>query len=228
MRVSVNPKHLEKTLLKAVEYSYGFIDGIEKGKKIFFDNLAKNVIAVLYKYIDSQAKANPSTLHHVYEWYQSGSPKARLFDLNYTISNIGLSIKSEFKQSRSVKENMTVPFYNKAKIMEEGIPVTITPKNSGVLRFEVDGDIVFTSNPVTVENPGGDYVVGSFERVFDEFMQVYFTQAFLKSSGASGPLTRLENPDIFKQNFKTGTKMGRSKGVSTGFKYIVNAKIAVE
>lgn len=223
--VRVDPKNLEDTLLMAVKYSYGFIDGVKRGKRIFLQNLGQNVIAILYKYIDSQASANPEALHHVYEWYLTGSPKARLFDLDYTVSNIGLSIKSNFKQSDSVKENMTVPFYNKAKIMEAGVPVTIKPRPAGVLRFEVDGDIVYTPNPVTVQNPGGNYVSGSFKRIFDEFMLVYFKQSFLR---ASELLDRLENPKLFKDNFKEGTKKGRSKGIATGFRYIVNAKIEVE
>ena len=225
MRVSVNPKNLEKTLINVIDYSYGFIEGAKKGKKIFLHNLGKNIIFILGKYIDSEAKANRFALHHVYEWYKTGSPSARLFDITYTVSNLGLSFKSEFTQSHTMSKDATAPFYNKAKIMEEGIPVTIKPKKESVLVFEVNGDTVVTPKAVTVMNPGGDEVVGSFERVFDEFMMVYFTQSFLKSSGL---FDYLENPKIYKDNFRAGSKMGKGKGVSTGFKFVVNAKIEVE
>ena len=61
--------------------------------------------------------------------------------------------------------------------MEEGIPVTITPRNSDVLVFEKDGETVFTKNSVNVDNPGGDATEGSFEKVIDSFFTKYFTQA---------------------------------------------------
>lgn len=225
MRISLDARSLEKQLFNIVDYSLGFIDGANKGKKIFLDNLGKNVIFVLGQYIDSQARSNRLALHHVYEWYQTGSPQARLFDLTYTVSNLGLSINSTFRQSQSVSRDGTEPFYNKAKIMESGTPVTITPRPGGALRFTDGGNEIFTKNPVVVRNPGGDEVVGSFEKTFDEFMMFYFTQAFLR---ASGILDYLKKPTIYKTNFAAGSKSGKSKGVSTGFKWITNAKIEVE
>ena len=225
MRILLNSKSLEKQLYNIVDYSLGFIDGANKGKRVFLDNVGKGVIFALGKYIDSQAKANPEALHHVYEWYQTGSPSGRLFTLTYTVSNVGLSINSTFRQSSTVKEDSTVPFYNKAKIMEDGIPVTISPRAGGALKFTVGGEEVFTRKPVKVENPGGVEVVGSFQRVFDEFMRFYFTQAFLR---ASGIMDYIQSPIIYKTNFAAGAKMGKSKGVSTGFKWIANAKIEVE
>jgi len=74
-------------------------------------------------------------LHHVYEWYQTGSPAARLFDINYISNQIGLSFNSTFRQSVSIKSGSKVPFYNKAQIIENGIPVTIRPVSSEVLSF---------------------------------------------------------------------------------------------
>ena len=66
---------------------------------------------------------------------------------------------------------------------------------------------------------------GSFERTFDEFMQRYFTQGFLR---ASGLFDYIKKPTIFKRNFAAGARSGKAKGVSTGFKWITNAKIEVE
>ena len=225
MRVSLVTNSFEKDLLNIANYSLGFLEGAQRGKKVFLDNLGRGVIFALNQYIDVEARANSSALHHVYEWYQTGSPQARLFDINYTVSNLGLSINSTFKQSKTIQEDGTTPFYNKARIMENGIPVVIKPKSNSSLRFYEGGQAVFTKKAVTVRNPGGNEVQGSFEKVFDEFMKKYFTQAFLRASGISDYIS---NPTIYKQNLKAGSKQGRSKGLSTGYKWITNAKIEVE
>ena len=214
-----------KQMNNIVNYSLGFLEGVDRGKKIFFDRLGKGAIEALAQYIDVQARANPKTLHHVYEWNQVSSPGARLFNLGYTVSNLGLSVNSTFRQSRSVSENMTTPFYNKAKIMEEGIPVTIRPTKSKVLKFNGPNGEIFTSRPVKVDSPGGDFVLGGFESAFDEFMTRYFKQSFLR---ASGVYDYIKKPTLYKKNFKTGSIAGRSKGIDTGFKWITNATIGVE
>jgi hypothetical protein len=225
MLININTKAFEKQLTNIANYSFGFLDGVNRGKKEFLNNLGKSVIFALGQYIDSEARANSRSLHHVYEWYKTGSPNSRLFDLNYTVSNLGLSINSTFRQSTTMKEDMTVPFYNKAKIMENGIPVVIKPKSNGALKFKEGGQEIFVRKNITVRNPGGEEVEGSFERVFDEFMRTYFTQAFLRSSGL---LSYLNKPVAYKKNFLAGSKMGRSKGIETGYKWIINAKVEVE
>ena len=220
--IKLSDKDLMRDLNNIIEYSFGFLDGIEKGKRIFLDNLGKDITELVKEYIDSSARVNPSRLHHVYEWYQTGSPDARLFDLNYTVSNIGLSFKSTFSQSRTIKNGSRTPFYDKARIMEDGIPVTIAPVKAKVLSFEIDGEQVFTKGPVVVENPGGNSQ-GGFESVVDQFFTQYFTQAFLRKSGA---LSELENVQIYKNNFAAGSKQGRGKGIETGYRWIVNAKVS--
>lgn len=225
MRVSLTVNSFEKQLMNIVDYSFGFLEGTQRGKKAFLDNIGKATIGALGQYIDLEARANSSALHHVYEWYQTGSPAARLFDIDYTVSNLGLSINSTFKQSRSVQTDTNTPFYNKAKIMEEGIPVVIKPKANSVLRFYEDGQTIFVKRPIVVRNPGGEEVQGSFERVFDEFMKRYFTQGFLR---ASGMFDYIQKPRVFKQNFAAGSRQGKSKGISTGYRWITNAKIEVE
>jgi len=219
--IKLNDKDLMRDLNNIIEYSFGFLDGIEKGKRIFLDNLGKDITELVKEYIDSSARVNPSRLHHVYEWYQTGSPDARLFDLNYTVSNIGLSFKSTFSQSRTIKNGSRTPFYDKARIMED-IPVTIAPVKAKVLSFEIDGEQVFSKGPVIVENPGGNSQ-GGFESVVDQFFTQYFTQAFLRKSGA---LSELENVQIYKNNFAAGSKQGRGKGIETGYRWIVNAKVS--
>jgi len=221
----MNASSLEKQLTNIVKYSTGFLEGAQSGKKVFLDNLGGSVIEVLNKYIDAMARSDRDALHHVYEWYQTGSPAARLFDLNYTVSNLGLSVKSSFRQSTSISKDSNRPFYDKARIMEMGIPVTIKPKKASALVFEDAGQTVFTKKQVNIADPGGVEVQGSYQRVFDTFFKSYFTQAFLKSSGLSNYIS---NPKIYKQNFAAGAKAGRGLGVKTGYRWIVNAKVGLE
>ena len=224
--VRMNETSLIKDLNNIVNYSLGFLDGVQKGKRAFLNNLGKGIKEVLELFIDSSARTNPQALHHVYEWYKTGSPDARLFDISYSVSNFGLSFSSSFKQSKSIKEGSYTPFYNKAKIMEIGQTITIKPKNSKVLVFtNSDGESVFTKKKVTVKNPGGLYVQGSYEETFDNFMKFYFTQSFLSSSGI---YDYLKTPKIYKENLKAGIKGGSSVGKTVGFKWITNAKVGVE
>jgi hypothetical protein len=225
MRVSLDTVLFEKQMDNLVNYSLGFIDGVHSGKTLFLNNLGKGTILALESYIDVNAKMNQRALHHVYEWYQTGSPQARLFDLNYTVSNLGLSIKSTFRQSRTMSQDSKVPFYNKAKIMEDGIPVTIKPKSSGVLVFKNAGETIFTKKEITIKDPGGTQVAGSFEQIVDEFIRQYFKQSFLKASGIYDYISK---PKLYKENVAAGIKGGRTKGIETGFKWIANAKIGVE
>jgi hypothetical protein len=225
MIARTNTKQFEKQMSNIVDYAIGFLDGIEKGKSLFLKNLGQGVIETLAAYIDVSARGNPNALHHVYEWYKTGSPSARLFDLEYTVSKSGLRINSSFRQSRTLQEDANVPFYNKARIMEEGVSVTISPKKSSVLVFNEGGKTIFTKGSVTVRNPGGEYVQGSFENIMDEFMLKYFKQSFIKSSGLYDYISR---PTVFKKNIKAGSKAGKNKGIDTGYKWIINENIGVE
>lgn len=220
--VRLNDSTLMKSLNNIIDYSVGFLDGIQKGKQVFLKNLGKDVTEFLKEYIDASARVNPSRLHHIYEWYQTGSPNARLFDIEYTVSNLGLSFKSTLSQSRTIRNGSRVPFYDKARIMEQGIPVTIMPVEAKVLSFEVDGEQVFTPGPVVVDNPGGN-TQGGFQSVFDQFFNQYFTQAFLRKSGA---LSELENAQVYKNNFAAGSRQGKRKGIETGYRWIANAKVS--
>jgi hypothetical protein len=218
--VKLDSNLFRKEMNNIINYSTGFLDGVQKGKRVFLDNLGRDTIELLKQYIDSNARVSPQTLHHVYEWYQVGSPDARLFDIDYTLSGLGLSFRSSFRQSSSVKDGSREPFYNKAMVMEQGQPVIIKPKNAQALRFEVDGEEVFTRQPVVVNNPGGATERG-FEKVFDSFFSRYFRQTFLRKSGM---LKDFENPTAYKKNLKSGAKLGRGKGIETGYRWIANIK----
>jgi hypothetical protein len=218
--LKINSKQFMKEMDNMVNYTYGFLDGVKQGYPSFINQLGATIIEALKEYIDANARVNPQLLHHVYEWDQTGSPNSRLFELSYRQVGPGLSFNSTFSQSRSVRSGSSVPFYDKANIMEAGIPVTIIPKNR-VLAFEDNGETVFTSKPVRVENPGGN-VQGEYERVFNSFFNRYFTQAFLASSGI---LTYLQNPIDFDKNFSAGKRGGRSLGVQVGRSWIAKAGI---
>lgn len=225
MRASLDTASFLKTMNNVVGYSVGFVEGAQQGKRLMLDTLGKGVIEALARYVDVNAKMNPRALHHMYEWYQEGSPAARLFDLQYTVSNLGLSVGSTFRQSSSASKNSSRPFYDKARIMEQGIPVTIVPKSSGVLVFEDNGQTVFTKRPITIFNPGGIETEGSYERVFDEFMNSYFKQSFLS---ASGLFDYIKRPNVFKKELPTGAKFGKQTGKSVGYKWIANFKMGVD
>ena len=177
------------------------------------------------EFIDSNARVNPNMLHHIYEWNQTGSPSARLYDISYTTSNLGLSFRSSFRQSTSIKDGSRTPFYDKARIMEDGIPVTIRPKVAQVLVFDDNGETIFTRNEIKVNNPGGTEVQGGFEKVFDMFFNRYFSQAFLRVSGIA---RYLENPVVYRKDMAAGKRLGRSKGLSTGYRWIANAGVGIQ
>jgi hypothetical protein len=217
-------KAFAKEMNNLVQYSLGFVEGVNAGKHVFFATIGEKSKEIISSFVDSMARQDPNSLHHVYEWYQAGSPEARLFDITYTVSNLGLSLKSTFRQSTSIKNGSKVPFYNKANIMESGMSVTIRPKNATVLSFEQGGEQVFTSNPIQVESPGGRETHGSFERAFDLFVNSYFSQAFMQTIGISKKFGNLE---IYSRNLRAGLKGGKPIGVSSGYRWVANLGVGV-
>ncbi len=211
----------DKAVKNILGYSIGFLDGVEDVKNVFRENVANLALDDLKQFIDSNARVSPQALHHVYEWSKVGSPDARLFDITYVVSNGGLTFSSTFRQSMSIKDGSREPFYNKAKVMEEGIPVVIKPKNAKKLAFEVDGKTVFTDGPVNVSNPGGD-VSGQYEKTFNLFFSRYFTQSFLRNSGI---IEYIKNAKDFESKFSQAPRGGRSLGVATGYKWIAGAGV---
>ena len=216
LNLTIDSTKFDKDMRNIIQYSLGFFEGVKQGTPAFLKSFGMTVIEGLKQYIDANARVNPSLLHHVYEWNETGSPNARLFDIEVLATGNQVSFFSSFRQSSSIKNGSNVPFYDKARIMEEGIPVTIVPKKR-VLVFEDGGETIFTTNPVTVRNPGGD-VAGEFERVFRSFFTNYFTQSYIQSAGI---LAYLGAPTDFLSNLST--KGGRSKGVAVGRNWITKA-----
>jgi hypothetical protein len=225
MKVSFDIKSFERKLFNVTEYSMGFLDGVHGGKLLFLKNFGDGVIKVLQMYIDSEARTNPQSLHHVYEWYKTGSPSARLFDIHQSVNRGGVSFYATFTQSQTLSYESNEPFLDKARVMEKGKTLRIRPKNATVLSFNIDGEQIFTKKEVTVDNPGGDYVEGSFKDVMDEFFSSYFTQSFLRSSGL---YDYLQTPSAYKHNLPAGSIKGRIAGYETGFRWITGAKVGVE
>jgi hypothetical protein len=223
MRVVVDSKRFKMEMNKIMDYSFGFLDGVQRGKKALYLSLGPKIAELASQFIDANARMSPDLLHHIYEWEQTGSPKSRLFDVDYTISNIGITFKTTLKQSQSIKKGSSVPFYNKASIMENGIAVTIKPKKAKALKFEIDGQEIYTSREVRVENPGGN-TQGQFENAINNFFNVYFRQSFLRASGLQN---YLNYPKVYSKNLNAGKRGGRSVGIKTGYRWVANAGVAL-
>jgi len=215
MRVTFDDRKLMKDMERLVSYSQGFLEGTELAKPAILNKLGKDVIQTLRNFVDSNARVNPSALQHVYEWSMTGTPAGRLFDINYLVTGNGLSFNSTFRQSSTIQKGSSTPFYDKARIMEEGIPVIIKPKGR-VLAFVDDGEQVFTSKPVLVSNPGGAEARGSFEQVINSFFESYFTQSYIASSGI---FDYLKNPFPYAANLQRGMRAGKAYGKTIGLKW---------
>jgi hypothetical protein len=202
----------------------GFVEGVQQSKSGLLKQLGPEVRTLLEQYIDANARMNPEALHHVYEWYQTGNSAARLFEVEYIVTGLGLSFQSTFRQSTSVKNGSNVPFYNKAKVMESGVSVTVRPVNSDVLAFEDNGKTVFTKNPVTIPNPGGSETTGAYEEVFKEFFYRYLSQTFLDVTGLR---RHFGTPISFKNNLAAGVAGGRPVGVRVGRQWMASKESVI-
>lgn len=212
-----NDKELFRDIMNVIEYSRGYIEGAEKGKPKFLVEMGAMTIEIAKEFIDTNARLDPQRLHHVYEWYLTGSPEARLYDIDYVVNKDSILFTYQFKQSQSVSRGSTTPFYDKAQVMESGMAVTIKPKNSSVLAFDINGEPYFRPGPIVVEKPGGA-VAGQFEKVLDMFFNQYFKQSFLRVSGLA---YNLESPAEFHRNLRKNK--GRAEGIKAGYNWIVGA-----
>jgi hypothetical protein len=152
----------------------------------------------LSRFIDTEARLSPSSMHHVYEWNQVGKPLARLWKLNSTYKTGTISLSADFKQSRTfvpIKNGTSrrSKFIFKAEVMEKGKTVRITAKKADALFFySSSGDPVFIPKGrfVVVRSPGGKQVRGAFGKTMDRFK---FSNNLNIDIEASGIIKRLES-----------------------------------
>ena len=147
---------------------------------------------------DRYARANPKKMHHVYEWGKLGDPEGRLFTLKRSsVLNGTLVIGVNFLPSRlpvPVAPELLNPgptgkvvtsrsiFADKARVMEEGNPVTFTAKK--ILSFVGSNGLVFIrpGTQINILSPGGRQAKGSFS----EFLLTWYTEnsyAVIENSG---------------------------------------------
>jgi hypothetical protein len=141
-------------------------------------------------YVDAQARTNPKTLHHVYEWNKVGNSGSRLFKLNVTERN-GLSFKlgTTFLTSKTPVPNSfgkkKYVFKNKASVMEAGMPLIISPRAAKRLVFETSTGVVYMpiGASVTVTRPGGGKATGRFQIAHARFFTGNLVNLSIKRSG---------------------------------------------
>ena len=159
-------------------------------EKKFQSIIFKQIEADFGLYLDAQARMNPKSLHHMYEWNKTGNKTSRLFKLK-DLSTDGLSFKitSEFLPSKSVVPNKFSKrrhvFVNKASIVEAGMPLVIRPKSAERLVFETSTGVVYMPKgaSVTVTRPGGGKATGRFQIAYAQFFTGNLVNASIKKSG---------------------------------------------
>lgn len=221
IRARIKGDDVVKMLKNSIEYSSAFASELKKSQKILNQKLGSDSIEVFYDYLDGLARSHPGMLHHVYEWGQIGNPMGRLYDLSISVNNTSAVIDANFLESRIPSPTSNEPFYDKAKIMEEGEAVVINQVEAKALFFEIDGEEFFRTGPIVIANPGGSQVRGSFVKAFNEFYGSYFTEVHLRSIRF---YQYFSNPKAFEKYFSSATKGGaRSKGKKAALSWIMNA-----
>ena len=230
----LDTKQLLDTLNNTTKYTEGFLEGIRSERVAFNRTLGQAMMEVLYEYIDSVAAMDPARLHHVYEPGQVGDPDARLFV--FRVARVGpktFSIDGDFLESKEITYRAKEPFYERARVMESGMSVSISPKYEKVLVFwprqslYVDEDDlvtgggegpVVTTGTIEVEHPGGPETTDGFKQTIDDFFNSYLTKAVLKPA-----MRRLATPAEFKLFYANGAKMGNSAGIKAGKNFMRRA-----
>jgi hypothetical protein len=131
---------------------------------------ATNLITEYFeKYYDNLAKRNRYLHKHVYEFGHAGQKEYRLFKPQITAKGNASTVSYKLIDAKLPNKNGYI-FTKKAQVMESGTPVTVRPKRSSMLVFDVGDTTIFTRKPVYIKNPGGRGVAGSFNKKLEEFM----------------------------------------------------------
>ena len=219
----VDATHATNVLRNAAAYTEGFGVGAKDGLDLLLTKIGVTAVEAAGMWMDKMAAGNYMALHHVYEWHQTGSSGARLFDYDFAVSGNSVIFSGDLRQSGSIARTADRPFYNKAFVMEEGDSVTIAPVESDVLVFESGGGVVFVTGSIEVNNPGGGQTVGQFQKFSDLFFSVYLRQSFLAQI-----MEDLATAEEFPANFAAGANGGGfAAGRAAGVKYISSPKMPV-
>lgn len=219
IRPKFNTIDFNRVMKNAIQYSEGFMQGVEMNRLMFNLTLGELTSEALKKYIDAKARGSYDSFHHLYEWGAVGSPGGRLFDLKYNATATTIVFYGKFLPSSSLSDTATEPFVDKARIMENQISIVVEPRFADALAFQgSEGEPVFTVNSIYIDNPGGDAVSGSFGEAVYEFFNTVFLVNFL---GGSGILAKLSTPYEFSKSFPAGANGGgRSTGIVAGRRYL--------
>ena len=219
--VNFNAKKMVKTINNIINYSDGYIQETKKNEAKIANKIAKISVNVFYQYLDGLARMHPDMLHHVYEWGEVGNPGSRLYKLKTISMGKSVGVGAQLLNSNSIKEGSTEPFYDKASIMEYGESVTVTEKEAESLFFEIDGVEYFRKGPITIANPGGEAVRGSFVRAFNEFYSNYFSEVYLRSIGL---YKQLKEAKEYKKNVAVASKSvnPRLLGKNSAMQWVAN------
>jgi hypothetical protein len=217
IKVKFNGKNFIDTLTNVTNYSQGFIDEVKRNQNKITEKIASTSVNVFYDYLDGLARSHPGMLHHVYEWGQVGDPFARLYELSVSLQGKSAVVSADFLQSDTPSPTSRETFYDKANIMEEGIPLVIEEKDAQVLFFEIEGEEFFRNGPIYIANPGGGATRGSFVRAYNEFYNIYFTKDYLNSikfyDHFRGSKEYQKNVKIASKS-KNATSIGRAAALS--------------
>ena len=216
----IDTSDLNKKLGNIVKYSNGFFTALEAEKIVFMTSLGAAILPLLNNYIDSKARVSPQRLHHVYEPGMVGEEQGRLFEFDMSVTTNEISIIGKFLPSSVTPPQGAEPFVHKARIMEAGMTVHISPKNGEALAFMDDGELVITSSTVTVEHPGGPEV----ERAFADTVYSFFS-SFLTKAIVLPEIARLADMREYGLNFRDGARMGFAAGMSAGRKQVSGESI---
>ena len=209
--ITLNMAEFNKTMKQAIGYSEGFLNGAVQNQRYLNEQVAEIIKEQFYKYVDSVARLEPDRFHHVYEWGMVGNDAGRLFRIEAFSGQQSIRFVTDFMQSTSTSPTATEPFVDKASVSEEGSLITLTPRDGGVLSFQSEeGDMVFTPNEITIEQPGGPGVRGSFAAVTKEFFENYLNSTLVRELQ-----TQLSTAMSFEQgwnnNMNYGTGQRRAK-----------------
>lgn len=230
----INSAEVKKILKNTVEYTEGFLTEFKRQESTILRDVMEASIDIFYEDLDQAATSSPNRFHHIYEWDQVGQPSARLVELDAQFKSKVGNIRAFFLESFSLPTNRAdsfgiapetyEPFAFKAQVMEDGMGVTIEPKNFSKLKFVVGKNMYYAEKPIFVSNPGGDDVQGSFTAFFKMFFSKnYFINKVLYSD--LNFQKYFSKPIPYEKNYRSAVKgnNARAQGKAAAQEWVLKA-----